>query len=418
MQRRFVMVMALSLAACGRRAGETTIAPDPSVRASNPPVEVPKKVEGERLSLFQAKVIDLEARVVAHVLEKDRPVREAMFGDAAYVLNKSGALHAYDVKSGKERWGIATAACSVLAASEGGAFCGKGADVVRHDAKTGVATAVTSKSTANLMHLVAVEGRVLVVRDDRSVESIDGKSGALVDSSTFPFMPYGSRDGVVSIGKGACGASPSWTEVQLHCVDSSAKALYSKTYTLKKPGDPPAMSFLVRQLDAKYMVVSTWFGKTPRRGIVVRVSDGVELANIEEEIVAAVPDKDGGLEGFFVANPTVKFLEPSGAVRWTSSEKLEDAASVVLHDEMIVASSYHPIATGADLHGFDRKSGKTMWKGDVELLPIAHSKYFNHVELSIAFGHVVMRGNEASQNYLEVFDPKDGARKLSEVRGR
>jgi len=98
-------------------------------------------------------------------------------------------------------------------------------------------------------------------------------------------------------------------------------------------------------------------------------------------------------------------------------EKLNDAAAVLAVGDTLVVSSYHPIATGADLWGFDRNTGKTLWKGDVSLLPIAHSKYSNHVDLSLACDHVVMRGTESGQVYLEIFDPKDGARRFVTTLG-
>jgi hypothetical protein len=413
----FAALLSLLLAGCGRRGGETKVTPDPSVRGSRPPKEVPAPSPKEaRLSLFEGKVIDLEARSILHVLDKDRPSRQAMHGEVGYLVAKSGELRGYDLPTGALRWSIPSAPCSQLAAGEGGAFCGNGADLVRYDAVKGGATAIPSKSTGEISQLLAVSGRILALRNDISIESYDGVTGAFVGASKLPFFPYGSRLGIVANPTGVCGTSPSAMDVLLFCVDSAANILFNKSYPFKKPSDPPSMTFTVQQLDARWMVASTWFSSTPKRGVVVRLSDGVEVARVEKDVAAALSRPDGSLEALLVTRPSLELLEPSGAVRWSSSEKLEDSATALLHDETLVVASFHPIATGADLRGFDRSSGKLLWRGDVELLPIGHSKYFNHVYLSVSFGHVVMRGVEASQHYLELFDPKDGARKFSEVR--
>jgi hypothetical protein len=193
--------------------------------------------------------------------------------------------------------------------------------------------------------------------------------------------------------------------------------LISETFTLSKPTDPTTTWFTVRQLDARFFVASTWLTSAVRRGIVVRVADGVELARLEEQLTSAVARDDGALEGMIVTAPETRFVEPTGAVRWTSTVKLSDATSALLVDRTLVVASFHPIATGATLHAFDLATGATLWTGAVDLLPIAHSIYSNDVRLTLRGGHVAMRGIEAGQDYLELFDPRDGTRALSELVG-
>lgn len=395
------LALALTLSAC---KGRTTapIQPDPVVPRPSP-TPTPKLEEDPRV-LFQGRVVDLKARAL-QVLEKDRPKHEAAFGDLAYLASAT-ELRAYDMKTGAKRWS-SPAVCETLEAGAGGAFCGASTGVSRHDATSGVASPVSAKS---VVQLVRLDGRILGVHGDRSLEAWDGATGLVVGSGTVPFTVYGAREGFVANPKGACAASIG-KELQLHCVDASAKTLYTNSYPLAKPTDPSSTWFARRQLDERYIVASTWFGKSPRRGVVVRVADGVEVARKEEEIVAAF-DRDGALDGLLVTQPTTQLFDASGKLRWTSPEKLNDAAAVLPLGDTLVVSSYHPIATGADLRAFDRLTGKLLWTGDVALLPIAHSKYSNHVDLSLAFDHVVMRGTESGQVYLELFDPKDGARKL------
>ena len=52
------------------------------------------------------------------------------------------------------------------------------------------------------------------------------------------------------------------------------------------------------------------------------------------------------------------------------------------------------------------------------MLSIAHSKYSNHVDLSLSQGHLRMAGVESSQEYVQLFDPIDGKRLLSLISYR
>ena len=428
---RRVLVLCALLVACRRTSSSPNIAADPARAEAGPPKEAPSPERSLALSLHHGKVIDLEKRAVTFVLEKDLTQREASFGDDAYLVTKAGELRAYSMTTGVMRWstpGVAGAAggCSVLAAAAGGAFCGKGSTLTLHDAKTGAARVITTTSTADIQQLITVENdraivrrlpdHVLSLRTDRTLESYDGTTGATAGSATFPFMPWGFRAGLVSTPAGVCGAGSAASEVQAACVDATTKIVWSKSFTLRKPSDPTTGSFMVRQLDDRFLVVSTWWSPTLRRGIAVRITDGVEVARIEAELAAAVSDRSGGLEGLLVTTPTVRFLEPSGALRWTSTEKLDEAASAVLIDSTLAVASFGRIATGAELHGFDNVTGKTIWRGDVELLPISHSKYYNEVALGVAFGHLIMNGREAAQSYVEIFDVTTGVRKLADVR--
>lgn len=389
--------------------GQTSapIQPDPVVPAPKPAPSPTPVAEASRV-LFQGRVVDLKARSLLRVLEKDRPRHEAEHGDLAY-LAYPGELRAYDMNTGAKRW-TAPLTCDAVAAGPGGAFCGTSTGVVRCEPKTGAATTVSVKPATQLL---AIQGRILGAHVDKTLDVWDATSGAAVGSSTMPFIVYGPREGFVANAKGACATSTG-KELELFCVDATAKTVLSRSYPLAKPTDTPGTWFTRRQLDSQFAVASTWFGKGTRRGVVVRVTDGVELARLEEELVAAI-GSDLIAERLLVTQPSTKLLDPSGKVRWTSTEKLNDAAAALQVGRAIVVSSYHPIATGADLWAFDKTTGSTLWKGDVSLLPIAHSKYSNHVELSLAFDHLMLRGTEAGQVYLELFDPKDGTRKFETV---
>ena len=96
-------------------------------------------------------------------------------------------------------------------------------------------------------------------------------------------------------------------------------------------------------------------------------------------------------------------------MQWTSPEPLGEAASALSKDGMIFVATYNRISTGASLIAFDRKTGAVRWRGDLQLLPIRHSKYQNHVDLDFDHGVLAIRGHESGQEYLELFAPADGA---------
>jgi len=305
-----LLALGVLLSACKDRT-TAPIRPDPMVPSPHPAPAPKPENEAAPRGLFHGRVVDLKARALLNVLEKDRPKQEAAFGGIAF-LAYATELRAYDMKTGAKRWSV-PATCTVLEAGAGGAFCGTSTGVVRHDANSGAAMSV---STKRVVQLVAVEGRVLGVHDDRTLDAWDGRSGLVVGTGTVPFSIYGARDGFVVNPKGACAASIG-RELQLHCVDASAKTLHTTTHALAKPTDPSSTWFSRRQLDGRYVVASTWFGKSPRLGVAVRVADGVEVARMEEELVAAI-DRDGTLEGLLVTQPSTRLFEPSGKVRWTS----------------------------------------------------------------------------------------------------
>lgn len=62
--------------------------------------------------------------------------------------------------------------------------------------------------------------------------------------------------------------------------------------------------------------------------------------------------------------------------------------------------------------------GALAWQGNVDSLPIAHSKYSNRVELRKSGKNLLLLGRESSQEYAQTFDPATGKRLVSILRGR
>jgi hypothetical protein len=421
MRRPSLLVLALAFAAfscaiaCKRPHTDATIMKDPAPHEPKTPPK-PEPPGDASLILLHARVIDPVTATVLHTLEPSPPLpkHETSRRDRGY-LQTATALEAFDLRAGKKLWSQ-PATCTAIEATQRGVSCASTRVLDLYDADTGAHRSLATSSAADVTQLLAVKDHVLVLRADGTLESIEDPSGALVATTKVPFPPL-RYEPFAPNERGACIASAASHDVDLACFDPSATLLFHKTYVLSKPTDPSFTSFTVRQIDANFLVASTWFGTAVRRGVAVRLSDGVALVRVEEELTFAVARDDGALEGVIVTEPATRFLDASGALRWTNKTKLSDATSALLLDRTLVVASFHPIAAGATLQAFDVGSGAVRWTGDVDLLPIAHSIYSNHVDLTLRGGRIAMRGREAAQDYLEIFEPSDGKRVLSELVG-
>ncbi|MDD3877079.1 MAG: hypothetical protein PHT69_10685 [Bacteroidales bacterium] len=94
-------------------------------------------------------------------------------------------------------------------------------------------------------------------------------------------------------------------------------------------------------------------------------------------------------------------------------ENASPACELILKDSLLYIANYHPIATGSELYCFDLHHNKIKWKADVEQLMVEHSKYYNKVTLSMYKNKIIMEGNEAGGNYLQIFDTETGTRLAS-----
>jgi hypothetical protein len=85
-----------------------------------------------------------------------------------------------------------------------------------------------------------------------------------------------------------------------------------------------------------------------------------------------------------------------------------NAAKTVLVDSILVIARYHNIATGCFVKAYQANTGKILWTGDVKQLNVGHSKYFNIVHLTLYKDKLILEGNEAYGDYLQILDLKTG----------
>lgn len=101
---------------------------------------------------------------------------------------------------------------------------------------------------------------------------------------------------------------------------------------------------------------------------------------------------------------------------WTTSVRNESscnrAAMRMVANQLWVAI-YCPFSSGVELLAIDLDSGRRTQDARVRGLgPIAHSEYFNEVQLDELHGHVLVRGREAAGRYIEVIDPATGVSRV------
>ncbi len=76
---------------------------------------------------------------------------------------------------------------------------------------------------------------------------------------------------------------------------------------------------------------------------------------------------------------------------------------------MLYCATGSSIASGVTLRAVDAPSGRILWKIQAHALgPIAHSKYFNTVQLGFSKRWIRVTGYEAGGCYIELIEPKQG----------
>ncbi len=81
----------------------------------------------------------------------------------------------------------------------------------------------------------------------------------------------------------------------------------------------------------------------------------------------------------------------------------------VLHDGTIFFAHASGISTGAWLYAIRPSDGAILWeKRLLGIGLVAHSEYWNMLQIAVVDDAVVVYGNEASGRYVEVVDPKSG----------
>jgi hypothetical protein len=77
--------------------------------------------------------------------------------------------------------------------------------------------------------------------------------------------------------------------------------------------------------------------------------------------------------------------------------------------DVLYFPEYERMVSGCALVAWDLKAGKQLWRVELRGLgPVAHSKYRNEVDLTVADGVVTVYGRESAGRYVERVDGKTG----------
>lgn len=103
----------------------------------------------------------------------------------------------------------------------------------------------------------------------------------------------------------------------------------------------------------------------------------------------------------------------TGEQAWTYSNSsfcyFGHTIQLIVADNKIIIAAHSPISTGSYLICLDIYTGKEIWQGDVKHLLIEHSGYSNYVYLKSFDNKIVIAGDEAGGNYIQVIDLNTGA---------
>ena len=106
--------------------------------------------------------------------------------------------------------------------------------------------------------------------------------------------------------------------------------------------------------------------------------------------------------------------DPQGEIRWVTelSRPFVPTGSMVSTGDRLYATHHCAIASGASVSAVDRASGRVLWTTELEGLgPIGHDKVRNETQIALDARGLVIYGNEAQGQYIEVLDPQTGTQR-------
>jgi hypothetical protein len=160
----------------------------------------------------------------------------------------------------------------------------------------------------------------------------------------------------------------------------------------------------------KEIVFSSMHYSDPHETIILNIEDGTQKKITNSTGAIIIDPKNNSLAGTINFNDDQKLMEVTlGSKTWkTENEGTANSAKTVLKDSVLFVTRYHSIATGSNVNAYNAYTGKLLWKGDVKQLNVGHSEYYNSVFLTLYKDKLILEGNEAGGDYLQVLDTKTG----------
>jgi len=403
---RALAALVVVLSGCSRR---DEVRPDP-VHTPAPPPAPKKLAPAVERAVVAGVVVDLSARKVLYTLSKDPPTFEALDETSAFLVDRKGVVHAFDLGTGVERWHVTPPRCSQFTSTDGELYCVEDTHV--HALAKGTGALRTIPGTGTITQVLGLARHLVVLRSGGSLESIPEGTSKVIGSTTTPLHTWPK---LVRHGTDVCGANSVAKGVFAACWEPTLVPRWSNTFVLAKPGEP-STSFLPRAIGPELLVAGTWWSSGPiERSLVVRLSDGVETTRLEQDVAGVLSHDATTLDGLLSLKKDLRFLDATGKLQWSMPKVWGDSAAAATADGRLFVAIYSSGSAGAQLYAFDG-GGTPAWTATPTLPPIAHSAYINHVELSIRAGLVAMHGEEAAVEYLSLFEPKTGKPVIEVVR--
>lgn len=366
---------------------------------------MPAPITWGALEIGGGVVVDVAARRLVHTLTAERPRFEALDERSAYLVGRDGAVQAFDLATGSQRWRVKPDHCTAFALTKQEVHCVDDMHVHSLDKSDGKIR--KRPGFARVWAIVGVEDHLLIHRGGEIESFADGATSNVARTPVFAGMQLHAH------GADVCAAHPVTGGIFAQCWSKTLVSRWLNTFVVAKPGEPRGE--WQPRFVSRFVVASRplHMAKGSRRTLVVDLATGDEHARIEAPASALVV-RGADVDGVVELETELRTYDRAGLLEWTSPALGNSAATVTLGDRLFVAT-HHAISSGAKLSAFDR-TGKLLWSTRPSLPPIEHSEYANRVTLSAAHGVLVMRGEESAVTYLSLFDPVTGRAILEVVK--
>jgi hypothetical protein len=159
------------------------------------------------------------------------------------------------------------------------------------------------------------------------------------------------------------------------------------------------------------------YSDAPKETVVLSIANGTKKTIEQSTGGIIINPTDKSLAGLIHFDDHAKTMEAEMKInKWkTAYNGYDDAAKTVLTDSILAVAIYDNIATGCSVNAYNAFTGALLWKGDVKQLMVGHSEYYNMVYLTLYKNLLILEGNEAGGDYLQVLDLNTGKNLFAEM---
>jgi len=397
-----LVILACLLAASCHREPRRTASPTPS---ATPAAPVPSPTPGPRVYVH-GKIVDLDARKV--VAEVGGKWQVAAQDERDVLVFDGGDLRAIELATARDRWRVKGRFCFEIRLAGDTVYCLAGDGLSALERASGA-----TRWNAPEVDSQALEFGRLVLLPELVIASAGGKLTMLAASDGRrldpgpPPAPGADDLAVTRIGAGFCA----WGEVAAppRVLARCCHRTRCQDVTITQP--PTDLDGRWSMIDGGDRVLLRGDG-----GSVAFDLDAGKQVRVADPITA-VRRGDGSSAGYLTIGGDFTLLDLAGNNKVELRGLRENTAPAWLDGGRLIVGNYTFMSVGADLHAFDPRTGALLWEADVQEWQVAHSKYFNQINVELRGSHVLLWGHESANDYLQVFDARTGAREFVDHAG-